>query len=76
MSDEDDAELERLLETTDEPLPPEEPLPSELDDDEDLIIEHDDLLDRMRGVGVGTEDPNIVGDAGPVDIPPGADPHE
>lgn len=36
--------------------------------------EHDSLLDRMRDVGVGTEDPNIVGDAGPVDIPPGRDP--
>lgn len=33
--------------------------------------EHDGLLDRMRDVGVGTEDPNIVGDAGPVDTPPG-----
>jgi hypothetical protein len=29
----------------------------------------DDLLDRMRGAGVGVEDPNIVGDPepGPVD---------
>lgn len=36
---------------------------------------HDDesLVDRARGSGVGTEDPNIVGDAGPTDIPPGAD---
>ena len=36
----------------------------------------DDVLDRMRGMGVGTEDPNIVGDVGPTDIPPGADPPE
>jgi len=36
----------------------------------------DDLLDRMRHMGVGTEDPNIVGDVGPVDVPPGADPPE
>lgn len=36
--------------------------------------ESEDPLDRMRDVGVGTEDPNIVGDAGPVDIPPGKDP--
>ena len=36
----------------------------------------DDLLDRMRHMGVGTEDPNIVGDVGPTDIPPGADPPE
>ncbi len=34
----------------------------------------DSLLDRMRGTGVGVEDPNIVGDVGPVDIPPGPDP--
>jgi hypothetical protein len=32
------------------------------------------LLDRLRGTGVGVEDPNIVGDAGPTDIPPGRDP--
>lgn len=36
--------------------------------------EHEGLLDRMRDVGVGTEDPNIVGDVGPVDVPPGKDP--
>lgn len=36
--------------------------------------EHKSLLDRMRGTGVGVEDPNIVGDVGPTDIPPGADP--
>ena len=37
--------------------------------------EHDDesLLDRMRDTGVGVEDPNIVGDAGPVDVAPGSD---
>jgi hypothetical protein len=32
------------------------------------------LLDRLRGSGVGTEDPNIVGDAGPTDVAPGGDP--
>jgi len=36
--------------------------------------EHDGLLDRMRGTGVGVEDPNIVGDAGPTDVAPGRDP--
>lgn len=36
--------------------------------------EKNGLLDRMRGTGVGVEDPNIVGDVGPTDIPPGADP--
>jgi hypothetical protein len=37
--------------------------------------EHEDesLLDRLRGTGVGVEDPNIVGDVGPTDIPPGRD---
>jgi hypothetical protein len=36
----------------------------------------DGVLDKMRDTGVGTEDPNIVGDVGPTDIPPGADPPE
>jgi len=36
--------------------------------------EHQSLLDRLRGTGVGVEDPNIVGDVGPTDIPPGRDP--
>jgi len=36
--------------------------------------EHESLLDRLRGTGVGVEDPNIVGDVGPTDIPPGRDP--
>ena len=31
------------------------------------------LLDRLRGTGVGVEDPNIVGDAGPVDVAPGSE---
>ncbi len=31
------------------------------------------FLDKLRGGGVGTEDPMIVGDAGPTDIPPGTD---
>ena len=33
-----------------------------------------DALDGMRGTGVGVEDPNIVGDVGPTDVPPGQDP--
>ncbi|HYH51279.1 MAG TPA: hypothetical protein VEG38_17160 [Acidimicrobiia bacterium] len=32
------------------------------------------VIERARGTGVGTEDPNIVGDAGPTDVPPGKDP--
>jgi hypothetical protein len=39
-----------------------------MDDNEDLS-----LIDRLRGTGVGVEDPNIVGDVGPTDIPPGRD---
>ncbi len=39
----------------------------------DLDDEDESLLDRMRGTGVGVEDPNIVGDVGPTDIPPGSD---
>lgn len=35
--------------------------------------EHESLIDRLRGTGVGVEDPNIVGDVGPTDIPPGRD---
>ena len=31
------------------------------------------FLDKLRGGGVGTEDPTIVGDVGPTDIPPGTD---
>jgi hypothetical protein len=32
------------------------------------------ILDRLRGSGVGMEDPNIIGDAGPMDVAPGQDP--
>lgn len=64
----------------DEPLnlPPEVPFADEValgDLDPDTPIEAGDgTLDRMRGTGVGTEDPNIVGEVGPTDIPPGRDP--
>ncbi len=34
----------------------------------------DGVLERMRGTGVGVEDPNIVGDVGPTDVAPGSDP--
>lgn len=36
-------------------------------------VDDKSLLDRLRDSGVGTQDPNIVGDAGPGDTPPGAD---
>ena len=32
------------------------------------------LLDKLRQSPVGANDPNIVGDAGPVDTAPGQDP--
>ena len=50
-----------------------EPAETYLDTDLDAD-EEPSLLDRLRGTGVGVEDPNIVGDVGPTDIPPGRDP--
>jgi hypothetical protein len=38
--------------------------------------EHESLLDELREMPVGVNDPNIIGDAGPLDIPPGSDPHD
>ena len=36
--------------------------------------EHEEtILDKLRDTGVGVEDPNIVGDVGPVDVAPGSD---
>lgn len=42
-------------------------------DEHNTTDEHDDdgLIERMRDSGVGVEDPNIVGDVGPTDVPPG-----
>ena len=34
----------------------------------------DDLLDQLREMPVGVNDPHIIGDAGPTDVPPGSDP--
>ena len=42
--------------------------------DEPTEEHHDGIVDRLRGSGVGVEDPNIVGDVGPTDVPPGKDP--
>lgn len=36
--------------------------------------ESESVLDALRASPVGTNDPNIVGDVGPLDIPPGQDP--
>jgi hypothetical protein len=42
-------------------------------DDPEPEDEHEGFIDKLRHTGVGTEDPNIIGDAGPTDIPPGSD---
>ena len=39
----------------------------------DVEQEHEGVMDRLRHTGVGVEDPNIVGDVGPVDVAPGGD---
>ena len=41
---------------------------------DELTAGDDSLVDRLRESPVGVQDPNIVGDAGPLDIPPGTDP--
>lgn len=49
----------------------------ETDPAEDTALEDKQrLLDKFRGTGVGVEDPNIVGDAGPTDVAPGDDPND
>jgi hypothetical protein len=55
-------------------LPDEEPFEGEDRPDRALEGDHDTFADRARDTGVGVEDPNIVGDVGPTDIPPGTDP--
>ena len=52
-------------------------LPPDANDDVDDIEDdeaQEDLLHQLHDMPVGTRDPNIVGDAGPFDVPPGADP--
>ena len=47
--------------------------------DEELVDEEaagagdERLIDKLKGGGVGTEDPTIAGEVGPTDIPPGTD---
>ncbi len=36
--------------------------------------EAEDVAAKLRDMPVGLNDPNIIGDAGPTDIPPGTDP--
>ena len=44
--------------------------------DQDFIPPEDDedALDALREMPVGVNDPNIIGDVGPTDVPPGSDP--
>jgi hypothetical protein len=44
------------------------------DDDHEHGIRH--VIEELREMPVGTNDPNIIGDAGPLDVPPGSDPPE
>jgi hypothetical protein len=43
------------------------------DADPDDEERREGFIEKLRHSGVGTEDPNIIGDAGPTDIPPGSD---
>jgi hypothetical protein len=43
-------------------------------DTPELPPEDDGILDRLRDAPTGTKDPNIVGEVGPTDVPPGQDP--
>jgi hypothetical protein len=74
---------------TDETLPPEEPFEFEKEQDEELadlppaeadaVIEEsleDTVTREASEVGILDEDPNIVGDVRPTDVPPGEDPPE
>lgn len=35
--------------------------------------DHAGVADALRHTGVGTDDPNIIGDAGPLDVAPGSE---
>lgn len=61
--------------TAPDPDPAHAPVNDDAGDDElDDSESGGGLIDRLRGTGVGMEDPHIVGDVGPLDVPPGADP--
>jgi hypothetical protein len=50
--------------------------PDGTDDEAAHDHEHESIIEELREMPVGVNDPNIIGDAGPLDIPPGSDPHE
>ena len=55
---------------------PENAADVDLEEDELDTEAHADkpgLAERFREMRVGVTDPNIIGDAGPTDVPPGAD---
>jgi hypothetical protein len=58
----------------------EDPETTPADEDADDAERHEHglqhVIDEMREMPVGTNDPNIIGDAGPLDVPPGSDPPE
>lgn len=45
----------------------------QLTEDDDDVTDHEDIFEPFRDIPVGTNDPNIVGDVGPTDVPPGKD---
>jgi hypothetical protein len=63
-----------MTDATADDLPPEVPFPDEDRPDAELVDDEESFADRARHSGVGVEDPNIVGDVGPTDVPPGTDP--
>lgn len=59
---------------TDQPIPDPGDTPAEFPDPEPHETHGDTPVEALREMPVGTNDPNIVGDVGPTDIPPGSDP--
>ena len=53
-----------------------EDIGDEIGDETEVDHEHGltHFIDELRDSPVGTNDPNIIGDAGPLDVPPGSDP--
>jgi len=54
------------------------PAPEATGPGDDVAVDLDDEspIEGMRHMPTGTNDPNIVGDVGPTDVPPGSDPHD
>ena len=54
---------------------PETTTGDDIGDETDDTDDTDSIIEELRDMPVGTNDPNIVGDVGPLDVPPGSDPH-